>query len=204
MQPHYHSLEEALDLIEGPNRSVCYKLLEDHREVFTRARGAKVKHQDWEGGYLDHITEIMNLAIALYDPLHSRRPLPFSLSDALLVLFLHDLEKPWRYVQKGDRLEDAPEFSDKDKIQAFVNDLIAQYDFQLTDDHRNALRYVEGEGKDYDQYTRLQGPLAAFVHTCDTISARIWYDCPMEEDDPWEGSCRSLPQPDSPESPKPE
>jgi hypothetical protein len=39
----------------------------------------------------------MNIAIELYKNLGSHRPLPFSLSDVLLILYLHDLEKPWKY-----------------------------------------------------------------------------------------------------------
>ena len=39
----------------------------------------------------------MIIAAVLHKEFSSLRPLPFTLSDALLVLFLHDLEKPWAY-----------------------------------------------------------------------------------------------------------
>ena len=35
----------------------------------------------------------MNIAVVLYERLNSIRPLPFSLSDLLLVVYLHDVEK---------------------------------------------------------------------------------------------------------------
>jgi hypothetical protein len=50
----------------------------------------------------------------------------------------------------------------------------------LTTAHKNALKYVHGEWADFNPTERIQGPLAAFVHTCDTISARIWYEYPQQ------------------------
>jgi len=46
----------------------------------------------------------------------------------------------------------------------------------------NALKYVHGEGNDYNPEVNVQGPLAAFVHCCDTFSARVWPDFPKERD----------------------
>jgi hypothetical protein len=43
----------------------------------------------------------MNTAVILYHTFGQLRPMPFSLSDALVVLFVHDLEKPWAYEEVG-------------------------------------------------------------------------------------------------------
>jgi hypothetical protein len=56
-----------------------------------------VKHQAWEGGYVDHLQETMNIGIDLYKTFSQRRDLTFTLSDLFIVLFLHDLEKPFKY-----------------------------------------------------------------------------------------------------------
>jgi len=182
MDAKYFSLEEAIELIDEPNRAACYRLLEENRELFEKARGSKSKHQAWEGGYLDHIKETMNIAIALYDPLNKRRPLEFSLSDALLVLFLHDVEKPWKHVVLEDRVEDSDVLRNKLRVRDFRDAKIAEYGFELTAAHQNGLQYVEGEHQNYDPHVRMQGPLAAFAHACDNISARVWYDHPKESD----------------------
>src|SRR3989344_7866617 len=104
MGPKFHSLNKLIDLIDEPNSSICQNLLQDNYDLFSKARGSSHNHQAWEGGYVDHLTEIMNIATVLYEPLNNRRTLPFSLSDALLVLYLHDLEKPWRHLvnDKGE------------------------------------------------------------------------------------------------------
>ena len=191
MMRKYSTLDQLLDRIEEPNRSQCYTFLDKNREILQAARGGKSKHQAWDGGYLDHISEVMNIAVVLYDAFQrTGRPLPFELSDALLVLFLHDVDKPWRYVQEGDLIREREEMNTKEKRDAFTEQKVQEYGFQLTDAHHNALSYVEGEVKDYNPDKRLQQPLAAFCHLCDTTSARIWFDYPLAEDDPWRGARR--------------
>src|SRR3989338_4903021 len=98
----YRTIEELLDLIDEPNGSACKHILSDNRKLFQTVQGSTNNHQNWPGGYFDHVQEIMNIAIILYDRLSSVRPLPFSRSDLLLVVYLHDVEKPWKYELHDD------------------------------------------------------------------------------------------------------
>jgi hypothetical protein len=181
MTPLYRSLNDLLLYLEEAQGDACRRLLKDHRERFLRARGSSHNHQAWPGGYLDHVVETLNLAVVQYRALKVCRPLPFALSDAILVLFLHDLEKPWKnligFKTKADRRE-------------FRERLISDYGIVLTPEQANALRYVEGEGDDYSGQGRVMGPLAAFCHVCDVLSARLWFDHPSVKDDPWIGAQR--------------
>lgn len=127
------------------------------------AVGSSHNHQAWEGGYLDHVTEALNLACWLYET--SPRPLPFKLEDALVVMFLHDIEKPFKGQCKWPTKEDRREFR---------NTFIQQNQIALTDVQKNALEYVEGE-HDYSNTERKMNELAAFCHCCDILSARVWY-----------------------------
>lgn len=187
----YLSLDELLDLLEGTAGQRMRRLLEDHRESHRHARGSSFNHQAWPGGFWDHTTEICNLAHVLYGTLGALRPLPFSLSDALLVLCAHDLEKLYRYDEHGnpDRRLDAK----SDKAQ-FRLELLDRYGIELTDEQQNALRYAEGvRDTDYSPERRTMGELAAFVHTCDLLSARLWFEHPLAANDPWPGARRQLP-----------
>ncbi len=68
----------------------------------------------------------------------------FSLSDAYLTLFLHDLEKPWKYAgtpEERKRLEKASH----EEIKQFMLEKVEEYGIELTPDHLNALKYVHGE-----------------------------------------------------------
>lgn len=187
----YYSIRELIDFIDEPSKSCCFKILEENEELFKLAKGSKTKHQAWEGGYLDHVAETMNLAIMLYDILNKKRPLPFSLSDALLVLFLHDLEKPWKQLRKDEiKLEDENGIKNENAIENFKEKLILKYNILLNENQKIGLKYVEGEVRDYDPYKRLANELAAFCHMCDFWSARGWHNYPAEN--PWREDMRNL------------
>lgn len=173
-------IDSLLHDISPLNRRPAQTFWEELQSHIPDAMGATKSHHAWKGGYRHHIQEVMNLARILYERLDSERPLPFPLASAYLVLFLHDCEKPFRHASDQQLkafpwVDKRPTKSDK----AFQKKLIDHYDFTVSDDEWNALRYVEGEPEsEYIEGNRLQRPLAAFCHVCDTISARIWYDYP--------------------------
>lgn len=165
-------LHEMLNLIKSPNRERCIALLNDNLSLWQEAKGSSHNHQAWVGGYLDHVAEVMMIATKLYDSLSAVRLLPFTLADAELVLFLHDLEKPWKK-QHG------PGWA-KQERKSFRANKIEEYGIILTTEQQNALMYVEGEGDDYSPNKRVMNELAAFCHLCDVTSARIWHDQPRK------------------------
>lgn len=178
-------------MIDDPQREICQKILEDNRKLFQTVQGASNNHQAWPGGYQDHVQEAMNLAIVFYEKMNSLRPLPFSLSDALLVLFLHDLEKPWKYeIGEDGKVKYKESMKTKTEFREFRNRKLKEYGLVLTEDQENGMKYVEGEHNDYTNKRRVMGSLAAFCHLCDVTSARVWHDHPLAENDPWPGAIR--------------
>ncbi len=173
--------------IDEPNAGRCLAFHDENAERLSRSWGSSHNHQAWEGGYLDHVREVMNLAVLLYSMLQIiGRPLPFSLSDALLVLFLHDAEKPWKYdVDARGKRTISERFTTKAAQHAFRAELFAKYGFTFTDAQQNALRYVEGEMSDYRGDRRVMNELAAFCHVCDVLSARLYHSYPREVTDEW-------------------
>jgi 23S rRNA maturation-related 3'-5' exoribonuclease YhaM len=177
--------------IEGPNQKACLRLLEENRRLFQTVQGSTNNHQNWPGGYFDHVQEIMNIAEVLYWQLNSLRRLPFSLSDVLLIVYLHDIEKPWKYERRGDgQLYCKRGFDTKAKSHAFRKRKLKQYGITLTRDQQNALQYVEGELADYSSRRRVMNPLATLCHMADVASARIWFDHPWIDDDEWGSASR--------------
>lgn len=173
------TVEQLLEQIDTNNKQPALEFWRELCSYLPDAPGSTRSHHAWPKGYRDHIQETMNLAVILHERLDVERALPFSLSSALLVLFLHDCEKPFRHCSDEQLshfpwIASRPDKSDK----AFQKLLINHYGFEISDDEYNALLYVEGEGTEYVEGTRLQGPLAAFCHVCDTVSARIWHDFP--------------------------
>lgn len=178
-------------MLSEPNRTICQKIIKDNLALFQTVQGSTNNHQAWPGGYWDHVQEIMNLAIIFYKRLNSLRPLPFSLEDALLVVFLHDIEKPWKYEMGPDgQLRHKAGLDTKEAHHKFRNQKLQEYGIVLTPEQENGMKYVEGEFNDYTNRRRVMGPLAALCHLADVTSARIFFDNPRQENDPWRGAKR--------------
>lgn len=189
----YQPILWHLGLIEEPVRSACIRLYVDQRDRFEQAPGSSANHQAWRGGYADHVCEVLNYARHLYQ-LQSAlgRPQRFSLSDALTVLFLHDLEKPFRLSQQANGfIHNDPALQGKKASRDLREKLISDYDIHLTPAQQNALRYVEGEGVDYSRTQRVMNELAAFCHQADIWSARQCPDYPRSLGDGWVGASRA-------------
>ncbi len=191
MQYSYKTVEQLIEMVSETNRIICLKILDENRKLFQIVQGASNNHQAWPGGYFDHVQEAMNVAVILYQQMNALRPLPFTLSDALLVIFLHDIEKPWKYeIGPDGTLEYREELKTKSDCHAFRAKKLQEYGIELTEDQQNGMKYVEGEHNDYTNLRRIMGPLAAFCHLCDVTSARIWHDHPLQRNDPWSGAKR--------------
>lgn len=188
---YYFTIDEALNLVDEPYQTACRRILEEHRLLFQKVQGSTNNHQAWPGGYFDHVQEIMNLAIVQYDVLSKLRELPFSRSDLLIVVFFHDIEKPWKYVLGEDgELYHRPGMETKADHQRFRMEKLAEYGIELTPEQENGIAYAEGEISDYSNRERRMGPLAAVAHMCDVASARLWFDHPLAEGDAWKGASR--------------
>lgn len=174
----YRDIPEALEMIDPPERDYCLQILKDNRKLFKLVQGSSSNHHFWTGGYYDHVREVMNIAIELYSALSKLRPLTFSLSDALLILFLHDIEKPWKYKIVDGKIEIIKKLTNKKDQIIFRDKKLKEYRIVLTPKQQNAFEHVEGEILDYSTKHRSMNKLAAFCHMCDIASARLWYDRP--------------------------
>lgn len=191
-RPPYYGIAEMIELMDEPYRSSCRRLYDENRELFLLARGSTHNHQAWPGGYHDHIEDGMNYVILFYRAEASTgRPMPFSLTEALVGFFLHDLEKPWRFEREPDgSWRNTGLMKTKADRAEFRWKKIAEYGIPLTPKIENAVRYAEGEGDDYRPDIRVSNELAALVHMCDNYSARGRHDYPRDGD-PWSSLRRS-------------
>lgn len=199
----YHDLDTLVGMIEGPNRDICARAVRDNRTLFGQAPGSGYNHQAWTGGYWNHVTETMNIWLLLFNAFEETGRLAqfdpeeqFSRSDGLVVLFWHDIEKPWGYVledgkpvrDEHGRLRRLPSMPDKEAKKAFAQAKIEEYGVVLTPALHNALKYVEGiRDGDYSPYHRRMLPLAALCHASDMLSARMLYGFPLGAGDAWGG-----------------
>ena len=180
------SFWELLERIRGENRIAVTRFLadSDHRERLGRSPGSRGAHHAWEGGWMEHERQTMMMADYMYELFVAAgrmEELPederFSLSDALTVMFLHDIEKPFVYGvnETGDAITVNP--MSKEERKAFRQHVIDNYGFAVTPTMQNALLHVEGvRDEHYIPGARADQPLAAFCHALDNLSARAFYD----------------------------
>lgn len=166
------SLQTLLGKIDPKKRKICFLIKKDFATKFETFPGSISKHQWWPGGYRNHLEETMNIAVVLFDALQKKRGVPFSLSDALFILFIHDLDKLISYKRTGKKFKRTKRHEEINVPQL----LKEKYSFRLNPTERNAIRYIHGENQDSNPRKRVMLPLTAFVHCCDILSARVWYE----------------------------
>ncbi len=185
----YRSIDDLVESMDEHHRRPCKRFLNEHFGRFTYAPGSRHNHQAWVGGYQAHVAEVMNLAAVLYRVLNVLRPLPFSLSSLLFVLFWHDAEKPFLYESDGAggwKMTDG--LHGKATRATFRLEELARCGGHLTPEEATALRFVEGENEHtYSGEARAMNELGALAHACDVLSARLWHTHP-QPNDAWDGS----------------
>ncbi len=180
------TLWEWLEVVEGPNKEALDRFLTDgdHQARLEHAPGSRSAHQAWEGGWMEHERQTMMIATHLYELFEMTNrfdELPederFNLGEAYVVMFLHDIEKPFVYgfAENGSIIIENP--MSKQERKEFRRDIIERYGFILTPTMVNALKYVEGErDADYVPGGRAEQPLASLCQVADNLSARAFYD----------------------------
>ena len=181
------SFEQWLTRINGVNGEIIREQIMKDPEInhlILTAPGSRRAHQAFPGGYREHMRQTMMIASHLYELTQMTgafNHLPpeerFDESDALLVMFLHDIEKPFLFEMKPDDTVGFRTQMTKPERTQFRDDFIVHHGFQLDDRHQNALDHVEGVRDHlYVPGQRADKPLAALCHAADNLSARLFYD----------------------------
>ena len=99
----------------------------------------------------------------------------------LFRLFLHDIEKPWKYeLTSMGQLKHKKSLNSKKAHQAFRDKKLREYGIILSAEQENAMKYAEGEMDDYTNQRRMMNELAGFVHMMDVWSARVCHNYPRK------------------------
>lgn len=169
--------------MKDPRKEALIAIYNDHKDMFHFAPGSGSAHQAWEGGYADHIAECLRINEAYFNALSEIRPPNFLKDSAIIALFFHDIEKPFRRGPKDDPrcIKWQEKFGDdadawENAKYDILDEMKKEYGFEFTEEEENALKYTHGEGHNYQKGKRIALPLAAHVHHCDNTSARIWYN----------------------------
>jgi hypothetical protein len=95
------NLLQLLETLDDPRQHSLLRIYQDHGDLFHHGAGGN-NHPNWPGGYADHVAEIIRINRILYPAMNVVRPLPFTMGQADVVLFFHDIEKPFKYGPPSD------------------------------------------------------------------------------------------------------
>ena len=105
MEKRINSIEYFLNEHVTSERKVhILNFHESHVHLINGAAGSSHNHQAWAGGYRDHITQCLNLALTQYDTIlylcpaikHESYEFP-SFESVVVILYFHDIEKIFKY-----------------------------------------------------------------------------------------------------------
>jgi hypothetical protein len=163
--------------------NLCDILKNKHKMYyFSSAR----KHHHWKtGGWSDHTAQVIKISIDLYKEISKYDPIKdFTLDDVILVAFVHDLDKLWRYVElkepKEDQIfeyrKDLPPYNESSKVVAEC----FRYGIELNDQHIEAIDHHHGGysfdiSSVYSKNTSMT-KLSALIHCADILSTYMWGD----------------------------
>lgn len=145
-------------------------------------------HHFWTGGILQHISEVMTIVQVLYRIMERIRgtPTTFTMDDAILVAYIHDLDKLERYERNTTNWKTKgvayPFKAKEDLLTCESTGLIAtkcaQYRIELSREHLHSLAFHHGGFSEYmsSVYVKYQpemSPLATLLHCADLMSGFI-------------------------------
>jgi hypothetical protein len=90
------------------------------------------------------------------------------MESVVIVLYFHDLEKIFKYSKNVEEI-------DFEQKLIWYNVHLPTYGVILTNEEKNALYYIHGEGTDYRKNRRVMNELGGFCHACDILSARVFH-----------------------------
>jgi hypothetical protein len=110
-----------MENIETEIAEKILKIISDNFEYFLSCPGSKNKHQPWEGGFIDHLEQLLRYAFKNFNqeevdnlPEHER----YTKTDLAIVIFLHDIEKVGKYTNFNIKIRNEYSMQFKSEIDA--------------------------------------------------------------------------------------
>lgn len=182
---HRGHLENLFKLLTEPLRSVVQLTHDSLKDRIYSQPAAVDHHHWWPAGYADHIAQVMDISYKLWKEA-SESATEVSQDDVLLVAFVHDLDKLWRYRPTTDkRLLDKGRTFEYNKDQVSYTDVsktVAECykrGIILEDRHLEAIDHHHGGWSSdlssvYAPYGRNMTKLSTILHCADMFSTKIY------------------------------
>jgi hypothetical protein len=168
-----------------PLRSVIQLTHDSLKDRIYSQPAAVDKHHWWPAGWSDHTAQVMDISNKLWKDILEKTPF-ISQDDVLLVAFVHDLDKLWRYRPTTNK-----KLLDKGRTFEYNDDLVPYTDtsktvaecykrgIHLEDRHLEAIDHHHGGwsfdiSSVYAPYGRNMTSLSTILHCADMMSSKIY------------------------------
>jgi len=182
LKPEINNIISHLLNIEDYNNFKCINLLDYILDKYPNPTGTIYDDNSYESDYYKHMSDILDYASKMFKHLLLKVKLEFSLSDAILVLFLHDIVTTIKYtpvltktgvIDENGMIEEEIYEYETASYDEIIEILINKFNIKLTEEHKLVLKHIHGEGEDYRKNKKILSPLSAFCHSCELIKPLI-------------------------------
>lgn len=166
-----------------------YNTLKDRIDLYP---SSTKYHHWWIGGWSDHTAQVMQISFDLFLKSSSYADIKdFDINDVILVSFVHDLDKLWRYVQIKEPKDNQLFEYRKDIIPYAENSKVVaecyRNGIQLTDQHIEAIDHHHGGysldmSSVFSKNTHMT-KLSVIIHCADMLSYYLWGNAQRDQDE---------------------
>lgn len=163
------------------SREKYLRLYNSILDDFTTAPAAVKYHHNWMGGLYVHTEQVMNIAVDMFNDWKDN--LNIKLDDIIIVSFIHDLDKMYRYELRPESERKKNKvfylFKTRKDKHNYSNEMevlriLAGYNISLTKEQTEALAWHEGGWSDASFLKhKSNSQLPVIIHIADLFSAKI-------------------------------
>lgn len=173
-------IPDLIDLVEDePLRDKFKALALEFAPKMKELPASTRFHHWWKGGLLEHVVEVMNYSAMIIQGMSTLQEGLPGLDKALILAFVHDLDKVGRYVPNTRRWPKGPFRADEDRpiceSSGLIFRMVQPFGIDLDEDMLHAITFHHGGWAEYFKtypYARMS-PTATVLHTADLLSGNI-------------------------------
>lgn len=160
---------------------------EHFKDAYFKNPASCIRHHNWASGYMDHIYEVVEISVRLYNLMVTdlKAKLSFTREDVILVAYVHDINKLFRYrkteeawkLKRGNIFEVSPDTGNCDESAEVVN-ICARFGIAFERRHLEAISHHHGGFSDSMtatfKYPNSLTAFSALIHSADLFSQYLF------------------------------
>jgi hypothetical protein len=175
MSKYFYIFNKIIDVSE--NKNVSKEFLLKIKDAFITAKGSSNNHQNFHGGYVEHVYQcLLNVGFIIdnLNEIYSITKIKVLEKSANKVILFHDFEKIWKYSDISYQ-----NLFPTEMVNSFLHGkkdlyekILPKYGISFNEEELIALKNIHGE-IDYSENHRSMNELGAICHSAEILSSRF-------------------------------